>query len=307
MESIIQRHDLVSPLSLRPGDRIGITAPASPFDRIAFFEGIRILEDFGFSVAYEESLFQEDGFLAGPDTHRLDGLHRLFEDQTIRAIWCARGGYGSLRLLPGIDFDILRENPKIFIGSSDISALLNTIHCRSGLITFHGPMVTTLARADETTITAVRQALTDTRPLSLQVDNPQVIQQGKARGMVLGGNLATVCHMLGTPYMPDFTGAIVFLEDIGEKPYRIDRMLTQMTLAGCFDRMAGILFGTFENCGDPAAIRQILSQCFGRSAVPVMAGFSIGHGMPNLTVPIGLEAILDSDSGTLTYLRGAVT
>lgn len=304
--SMKRQLSVLRPSPLRPGDRIGVAAPASPFERDRFFEGIQILEKMGFSAVYDGSVFEADGYFAGSDAHRLAQLHTLFSDPAVRAVWCARGGYGSMRLLPEINYDLVRRNPKPFIGCSDISAMLNTICCRSGLVTFHGPMVTSLHRADELTMKAVMDALTGKNSMIISAGHPKILSPGNARGPVLGGNLATLCHLLGTPYMPDFSGAILFLEDTGEKPYRIDRMLTQMTLAGCFDQVAGIFFGTFENCGEPSQIERILSDAFSGRQIPILAGFDIGHGIPNITVPIGPEAILDTESGTLAYMHSAV-
>ncbi len=140
----------------------------------------------------------------------------------------------------------------------------------------------------------------------IEADRPRLICPGSGRGPVLGGNLATLCHLLGTPYMPSFEGAVVFLEDIGEKAYRIDRMLTQMQMAGCFDRIAGLCFGTFENCGEASDIDRIIDERFGGMSVPVLSGFPIGHGNPNLSLPIGLEAVLDTDSASLSYCQSPV-
>lgn len=301
-----QPDEILRPRALKPGDRIGIAAPASPFDRNLFLKGVAMLEQMGFGVIYDESLFQTTGYLAGPDANRLALFQDLFADPEIKAIWCARGGYGSLRLLPGIDFAALRRMPKLFIGCSDISALLNALYTFSGMISLHGPMVTGLGGADRITIDSIRRIILETEPVTIEATWPRVICPGKARGPVLGGNLATLCHLLGTPYMPDFAEAIVFLEDVGEKPYRIDRMLTQMQMAGCFDRVAGLCFGTFENCGESSDIARIIDERFGAMPVPVLSGFAMGHGSPNLALPIGLEALLDTDSASLSYGRAPV-
>ncbi|MGM0452058.1 MAG: S66 peptidase family protein [Thermodesulfobacteriota bacterium] len=291
------------PKALRPGARIGIAAPASPFDKKAFDAGVNVLSDMGFTPVYFGSLFAADRYLAGPDAHRLQTIQDLFADSTIDAVWCARGGYGSLRLLAGIDYEKMAAFPKLFLGCSDISALVNTLYSRCGWTTLHAPMVTGLGNADAETRASVQAALTGKKPPVLIASETGIIAGGKAQGPVVGGNLSTLSHMLATPYAPDFTDCIVFFEDIGEKPYRIDRMLTQMRLAGCFDRVAGICFGSFTDCGKASDIRRIFEDCFSNAAFPVLSGFSVGHDLPNLTLPIGLSATVDTQTASLTYAQ----
>jgi muramoyltetrapeptide carboxypeptidase len=291
---------------LKPGDRIGIAAPASPFDRDLFLQGIDIVKKMGFEVVCPDDIFCREGYLAGTDEHRLALLHAYFADPEISAVWCARGGYGSMRLLPLLDPGIVYENPKPFIGCSDITALLNFLCHTCGIVTFHGPMITTLPVAGKMSIDFIISALTQDRPLMLSADNPEVIVSGAATGLVTGGNLSTLSHLLGTPFFPDFSGAIVFLEDVGEKPYRLDRMLTQLIFSGHLDRAAGICLGSFHNCGQNDQVQGVLFNRLSSLAIPVAAGFPAGHGMPSLTLPFGLEAVLDADEGTLCYKESAV-
>ena len=239
----------VKPKRLNPGDTIGIAAPAGPFDPEKFMAGKRVLESMGFRTVFDEAIFQKSGFLAGTDVQRADQLNRLFADATVQAIACARGGYGSMRILPLLDFGTIQKNPKIFLGFSDISVLLNVLHERCGLVTFHGPVVTTLADTDQGTVAALERALTSEAPLELSPENGVVVRPGLASGPVAGGNLTTLCHLVGTSYAPSFKGKILLLEDLGEAPYRIDRMLTQMKLSECFDGIAGMILGTFKECG----------------------------------------------------------
>jgi len=291
----------VRPPRLKPGDTIGIVAPAGPFDSDKFMIGKAVLESMGFQTVYDESIFQNHGFLAGTDFQRADQVNRLFADPTVQAILCARGGYGSLRILPLLDFKSIQTHPKIFLGFSDISALLAMLYDRCGLITFHGPVVTTLANATDETISAMKTALTSGIALELIPENGRAIKPGVSSGCVTGGNLTTLCHLVGTPFAPHFDGKILLLEDVGEMPYRIDRMLTQMELAGCFNGIAGLILGAFKNCGLLDEIVEIFNDIFKDVNIPILAGFDIGHEEHNLTIPIGLAATLDADNHRLLF------
>ncbi|MCF8111046.1 MAG: LD-carboxypeptidase [Desulfobacteraceae bacterium] len=292
---------LQHPEPLRQGDRIGMVAPASPFDINRFYRGIEVVRRMGFEPVYTDRIFHKNGYFAGSPKERAREINDFFASPDIRALWAVRGGYGSLRLLPEIDYGIISKTPKIFIGSSDITALLVTLHSRCAMPVFHGPVVASLADTDTDTIEGLARAVGDFHPLEIRALNGRVIREGRAEGPVLGGNLATLCHLLATPYAPDFTGCILFVEDIGEKPYRIDRMLTQMKLAGCFDGVAGIAAGSFKNCGPPEEVERVFADLFSASPFPVVAGFPAGHGIPNMTLPFGISATLDSGSLTLSY------
>ena len=289
----------IKPFPLKPGDTIGIVAPAGPFDPEKFKKGKAVLETMGFRIYYEESIFHQHGFLAGTDIQRADQLNRLFADSSVQAIVCARGGYGSMRILPLLDFKIIQAHPKIFLGFSDISALLAVLYEQCGLVTFHGPMVTTLANATEKTITAMKTALTSDGPLELTPKDGKVIKSGVSSGVLAGGNLTTLCHLVGTPYSPKFKEKILILEDVGEMTYRIDRMLTQMKLAGTFNGVAGLILGAFKKCGQLKKIFEIVDNIFHGTEIPILAGFDIGHGEHNLTVPIGRNATLDTETKRL--------
>jgi muramoyltetrapeptide carboxypeptidase len=295
----------IRPPRLRPGDTIGITAPAGPFDPEKFMKGKTVLETMGFHTCYDESIFQKHGFLAGTDIRRADQVNRLFADSSVRAIVCARGGYGSMRILPYLDFKTIQTHPKIFLGFSDISVLLTILYDRCGLVTFHGPVVTTLANATEKTIMAMKTALTSNAPLELIPGDGTVIKPGVCSGILTGGNLTTLCHLVGTPYTPNFKGKILLLEDVGEMPYRIDRMLTQMKLAGCFNDIAGLILGAFKECGQLNEIVEIFDNIFDDLNIPILAGFGIGHREHNLTIPMGLGATLDTEKKQLLFHESA--
>ena len=294
-------HKSIRPPRLKPGDTIGIVAPAGPFDPEKFMKGKAVLESMGFQTFFDEDIFQKHGFLAGTDSQRLDQVNRLFADPCVQAIVCARGGYGSMRILPFLDFEAIQTHPKIFLGFSDVSALLSVLCDQCGLITFHGPLVTTLAKATEKTIVAMKTALTSDAPLVLIPEDGQVIKSGVCSGLVTGGNLTTLCHLVGTPYAPNFKGKILFFEDVGEMPYRIDRMLTQMKMAGCFKEIAGLILGTFKDCGQLNEIVGIFNTIFEDANIPILAGFNMGHGEHNLTIPMGLGATLDTDKKRLLF------
>ena len=289
----------IKPSPLKPGDTVGIVSPAGPFDPKKFNKGKTVLETMGFRLCYDEKIFQKNGFLAGTDTQRAEQVNRLFADPSVQAIICARGGYGSMRILPLLDFKAIQTHPKIFLGFSDISALLAVLNERCGMVTFHGPMVTTLATATEKTIRGMKTALTSDGPFELIPNDEKVIKPGVCSGVLAGGNLTTLCHLVGTPYHSNFKGKILFLEDVGEMTYRIDRMLTQMKLAGCFDGVAGLILGAFEKCGQLKEIIEIFDNIFHDMDIPIMAGFGIGHGKTNLTVPIGRDATLDTEKKRL--------
>ncbi|MGA7144950.1 MAG: LD-carboxypeptidase [Desulfobacterales bacterium] len=284
----------IRPPCLKTGDTIGIVAPAGPFNPEKFVRGKAVLETMGFRIFYDESIFQQHGFLAGTDAQRADQMNRLFADPSVQAIVCARGGYGSMRILPLLDYQTIQLHPKIFMGFSDVSALLTMLYEQCSLVTFHGPMVTSLAGATEKTISSMRTALTSDGPLELVPEEGKTIKSGISSGILCGGNLTTLCHLVGTPYATNFKGKILLLEDVGEMTYRIDRMLTQMKLAGCFNGMAGLILGAFKKCGQLNEIVEIFDNIFHDADIPILAGFDIGHGETNLTVPLGQDATLDA-------------
>ena len=301
----ILKREPLRPPRLEPGDTIGIVAPASPFDADLFDRGIQALESMGYQIHIPDDLFERNGYLAGNDEHRADLIHRSFSDQTLKALMCARGGYGSMRLLPLLDFSLIQNNPKIFIGLSDISAAPSAIYSKTGLVTFHGPTVTTLSSASEKTREALKAAISPDQPHEIEMKNGITICSGSSSGRVCGGNLNTLNHLLGTPFTPDFKGHLLFLEDRGEKPYRIDRMLAQMKQAGCFRHLAGLILGDFIDCGSQQEIIQIFTEAFADACIPIIGGCEAGHGKQNLTIPFGLEATLDADNCKLSYHQPA--
>jgi muramoyltetrapeptide carboxypeptidase len=293
------------PTRIKAGDTIGIVAPAGPFDRKTFFRGTRIIEDMGFKVFIPPGLFEKNSYLAGSDKHRVQYVNQLFADKSIDAIICARGGYGSMRILPMLDYDAIRNNPKVFVGFSDITILLSVLFTRCNLVTFHGPVVTSLADASEETKQSFFSNITSDSSLEIMLSGGRKIKSGMAAGEVCGGNLTMLCHLVGTPFAPDFKNKILFLEDRGEAPYRIDRMLVHMELAGCFKGLSGIILGAFDECGPIEDVIKIIVELFDKHPLPILAGLDAGHGSHNLTIPLGIEATLDADRHSLIYHRAS--
>ena len=297
----------LKPPRLKRGDTIGIVAPASHFDLETFNRGIAVLESMGFNTSVPERLFNKKGYFAGSDLERAEMVNRYFADKTIKAIMCARGGYGSIRILSLLDYETIQKNPKIFVGFSDVSALLSTLYLRCRLVTFHGPTVTTLANSDNMTKDSLLSMITSGEKPEIAMESGITIQPGSASGPVLGGNLNTLCHLLGTRFQPDFKGCILFLEDRGEAPYRVDRMLSQMKLAGCFNRLAGFILGIFEDCGNTDDIIRIAGDIFKDDKIPILAGLEVGHGKRNFAIPIGLNATVNADQKLLFFHEPATT
>lgn len=301
----IDEKKMIKPARLMQGDTIGIVAPASPFDRKRFDEGIAAIHRLGFGTKFAKGIFERQGYLAGTDQQRAGQLNAMADDDAVQALMCARGGFGSLKILAHLDYDLIRARAKPLIGFSDITTLHQALHLYAGLVTFHGPTVTTLARGDEATRLAWRSALTDPDPMRFDLSGGRTLQAGVCQGHFVGGNLTTLCHMVGTPYAMVFKDALLLIEDTGEAPYRIDRILTQMMMAGAFDGLRGLVLGSFKDCGDTAEVEAIVQRLFGRMGIPIVDGVQMGHGRRNLTVPLGLPARLDTDKGELTFLETA--
>ncbi|MBF0225952.1 MAG: LD-carboxypeptidase [Desulfobacterales bacterium] len=293
------------PKRLCKGETIGIAAPAGAFNIEKFNQGIEILKNQGFNVVTPEGIFNQKSYFAGSDTERAKILNRLFADKSIKAIIAARGGFGSMKILNLINFNSIRKNKKIFIGFSDISAILGHIWKQSRLVCFHGPVVTNLNSIDALSIQSLIYAISSDNTIEIKTSLNHVIKKGTSEGIILGGNLSTICHLVGTPFQINFRNSIMFIEDINEPPYKIDRMLTQMNLAGCFNGIKGIMLGSFENCGDLNEIYKILDEQFMKKKIPILGGFDIGHSTRNLTIPLGIKAIIDTNNNSLIYKKCA--
>ncbi len=230
----------------------------------------------------------------------------MFRNSHIKAVFCARGGYGTTRLLDRIEYDLIRQNPKILVGYSDITALLMAIQKTTGLITFHGPVVREFASRHRDNYEKLISLLSFDKPLKLSLAKGDVLVPGRATGSLLGGNLSLICHLVGTPFLPSFDGCILFLEERGEALYRIDRMLTHLKLSGQLNGLSGLVAGKFEECGDPSSINRLLTDEMSSLDIPIATGLEVGHGYNNLAIPLGLQTELDTDRMTLSIREVAI-
>jgi len=288
---------------LTSGDIIGVAAPSARFDPDMLARGIRHLEAMGFRVRVPRDIYETRRYLAGSDEGRARVLSDLFLDPEVKAVIAARGGYGAMRMLPFLNWKDLSASSTRLIGFSDATALMACLVEKSGVEVIHGPNLVSLAGAGEETLDGMAKALTG-RLNSLAIGGGDCLVAGRARGRLLGGNLATLAHMVGTRFQPDFTDAIVFLEDVGEPAYKVDRMLTQMRLAGLFDRIRGVVAGDFVDCANPDYLPEILMETFGPLGVPVITGLPAGHGVVNLAFPMGRQTVLDTDAARLSWDNG---
>lgn len=296
---------IIKGLRLQPNQTVGVIAPSSPVDQSEISEGLKLLESFPLKVTQGEHLFDRVHYLAGSDYERVSDLHRMFSDPEVKAIFCARGGYGSARLLKEIDFSMIRNNPKIFVGFSDLTALLIALYKECGLVTIHGPTLSNLPN-DKNWEHLSRLITTSQRPqVSFQYGS--VIKEGKASGTLLGGNLSTLCSLLDTPYVPSFDGMILFLEEKGESPYRLDRMLTQLLLSNRLNGLAGLAIGQMVDCGEEEEVNSLLHDRLGGLPVPVVTGLPVGHGDENVSIPLGLPALLDTERMALEIEEAATS
>jgi muramoyltetrapeptide carboxypeptidase len=303
----------IQPPRLRKGDSVSIIAPASPIEqRDGLERGIAALERMGFRVRFDERIFQSSRYLAGSDSARAEELMRAFEDPSVRAIIALRGGYGCARLIPLLAERRLRHNPKIFMGFSDLTTLHLFFQRRFGWITLHGPMATSPAlgniRAGQEEHLVSLWTEPDYRP-TLSFESLETLVPGEAEGMLTGGCLSIIAASIGTAYEIETEGRILFIEDQGEPPYRLDRMLTHLNLANKLQTLAGLLLGRFHDCepnrGDYTA-RDTLLEILAELKVPVIANFPAGHGEDNWAIPLGTRVRINADARTISFLDSAV-
>jgi len=303
----MEKRAIIKPPGLRRGDLIGIISPAGPVSKTDLEAGIKMIKSSGFDVLIGPNTFNRRDYLAGKDEERLSDFHAMFSDQGVKAVFCARGGYGSLRLLDKIDFDLIKKNGKIFVGYSDITALLMAIYSETGLITFHGPVVRGLSSDKRINLDSLFRLLTPGQGLEINLAEGIVLRPGKAKGPLIGGNLSIICHLLGTSYLPSLDGCILFIEDTAEPLYRIDRLLTHLRLSGHLNRLSGLVAGRFDGCGEMSAIERLISDVVGDQDIAIATGLPVGHGPENLALPIGLMAEVDTDRMTLSIVEESVT
>ncbi len=313
---------VIKPKRLRVGDTVGVIAPASGLSKESFDKALQNLADLGFKTKVGKSARNVNGFLAGTDKERLDDLHWAFSDAEIKAVWCVRGGYGVSRILPLVDYNLIRKNPKIFIGYSDITALHTAIFQNCGLVTFHGPVAAS-NYLDYSKNHVVNMLMNPSAPYKIELSEynktnesnlfkTEIITKGKAKGRLIGGNLSLLSALAGTPFaLQNLKGKILFVEDVGEQPYRIDRMLTQLRQSVDLRQLAAIALGIFEDCNpktpNTQSLIEVLKDRLGDLKIPVIYGLSFGHIRDQFTLPVGIEAELDTENATMTFLESGVT
>lgn len=306
------------PKKLKFGDTIGLIAPSSPtstFERVEMAKE-KIIQ-MGFKVKMGKSPYERYGYLSGTDKIRAEDINNMFADPEVNGIICLRGGYGTPRILDLIDYEIIRKNPKVFLGYSDITALHIVFNQIANLVTFHGPMVSSdmLGEFSEFTKNSVFKTLMDSEVIGL-IENPlgyeiETLQGGKAEGTAIGGNLSLISSTIGTAFEIDTKGKILFIEEIGEEPYRIDRMLNQLRLAGKLNDAIGIIFGDFNNCvpsdlNQSLGLEEVINDFIRPLKIPIISNFRAGHCEPQITIPFGIKISLDADNKKIRVLEGAV-
>jgi muramoyltetrapeptide carboxypeptidase len=296
------------PTRLRVGARVGVVAPAGCVEPKSVEAGVAAIRAAGFQVELSPNLFAGNGYLAGTAERRAQDLLGFFQRRDIDAIFCARGGFGSVQLLPYLNVGI-GSYPKIFLGYSDVTILLNWLRQSCGMVTFHAPMVAMdLARGLSEASKAHFWSLLMGEMSDWKINLGEVIRQGKVESELMGGCLSMLVTTLGTPYEIDTRGKLLFLEDIGEKPYRVERMLTHLKMAGKLNDVAGVMFGDFTDCESdgPRGIREVIIDIFRDVSYPVVMGMKAGHGPENFALPLGIKMRLDGDSANLEMLETPV-
>lgn len=318
------RQGIIKPPRLKPGDTVGLITPSGHVDQEKIDKCVGNLQSLELKVKLAKNIRALRGNFAGTARQRLEDLHAMFADPEIKGIWAAHGGSGAIGLLAALDYELIRRNPKVFVGYSDITALHLAILRHSGLVTFHGPVAS--STFSEYSVAHLRAILMAPRPeyvMAMAEENRlkaeasphfsvRTLSAGIAEGTLVGGNLSLLSALVGTPYAADFKRAIVFLEDIGEAPYRIDRMLTQLELSQGFRQAAAVMLGVFDKCGPPdsepsLSLDETIDDHLASSSIPAVYGYSFGHIGHQFTLPMGVKARLDTEKQTLTLLEPAVT
>jgi len=302
----------IKPNALKSGDTVAVAAPAATIERQHLERGVNVLASMGFRVKVSERVLARSGILAGDDRERASELRDYFADPEVKAIFSARGGYGCGRLLPLLDFKVMARTHKIFVGISDATFILNALVDFAGMVSFHGPMVAMdFARGLSPRAFEHMQDLLSGKLDGFELEARETMHPGSAQGEVIGGCLSVLVATIGTPYAPRFDGRILFLEDTGEKAYRIDRMLVQLRQTGALGRLAGIVFGAIRAIdGNEQETRLIASFAAEQTAglgCPVLYGVEAGHGTENFTIPFGVVARIDSAARRIVFTEPAVT
>jgi muramoyltetrapeptide carboxypeptidase len=302
---------------IQPGDAVGIVAPSSPVTESQIEPGLRLLEERGYEVVLGNHVWERDGFLAGPDDHRVADIERMFADPKIKAVICARGGYGVSRVMDRLDLRVVAENPKLLVGFSDITFLQMALLNELGLVTLYGPMLISWVMPHPPSVADLwfraMEVPEPLPPLPLG-GGAETLTPGSAEGAVVGGCLCLLAAAIGTPYEIPTDETLLLLEDINEPPHKVDSMLQQLRQSGFLSGVEGLVIGEMtwtDDRADPKIgsrpAREILVEHLGKRGVPAVIGFPFGHVVGALTLPLGIRASLDADAGTLTYLESATT
>jgi muramoyltetrapeptide carboxypeptidase len=302
----------IKPPALRPGDTVAVVAPAAAIERSYLERGVNALGAMGFRVKVSERVLDRASVLAGPDEDRAAELQAAFADDSVRGIFAARGGYGCGRILPLLDFKAIARTPKPFVGYSDETFLLNSMVEQAGMTAFHGPMVAMdLARGlSQRSADHMRRLLCGEMP-SFELEAREAVHSGSAEGELVGGCLSVVVAMLATPYGPDFKGKVIFLEDTGERAYRIDRMLVQLRQSGALSEAAALVFGAIRpvegSDAESRTIAEFISHQTGGLGIPVLSGVEAGHGTENFTIPFGVKVKVDASARRLGFVESPLS
>ncbi len=301
----------VIPKPLRKGDLIGVAAVSGPVNTSNLEKGIEFFQKLGFRTKFGANIYNQFEYLAGSDKERSDGLNNLISDPNISGIFFARGGYGSMRILREIDYEAIKMRPKILMGMSDLTAVSMAVHRHCSLVTLAGPMLAgqiseVLDRdSEEFMIRALTEPLECFDMIGKLSSELKILRNGKTKGYLLGGCLSVLVSLLGTPYCPDFTDSVLFLEDVNEPAYKIDRMLTQMKLAGIFGSIQGVIIGHFsgnESDAPSSVAERIVMEYTEQGQIPVISNYPHGHALPNITLPVGALVEFEA-SGNHATLR----
>ncbi|HEY2113475.1 MAG TPA: LD-carboxypeptidase [Candidatus Angelobacter sp.] len=303
---------IIKPPALRQGSKIGLIAPASSFNREAFLRGCDRLRQMGYETVYAQNIFDRDIYFAGTAERRTQELHEYWRRDDIAALICVRGGYGSNYLLEKLDYSLFAARPKILLGCSDITSLLTAIHDRTGLVGFHGPMVAKDIADGTFDLLSWQNALQGADNWAVPTIGVEVLRTGKASGRFYGGCLSMLVASLGTPFEIQTQDSILFIEDIAEKPFRIDRMLMQLRLAGKLESVRGFVFGEMLDCAPPKGetytLQQVIMRVLAPYQVPIVYGFKSGHvSSGNITLPIGVQAELEAQKNVSLRIMEAAT
>jgi muramoyltetrapeptide carboxypeptidase len=298
----MKRREFYWPPPVLPGDAVALAAPASQVSRAPWEAGMQILRDWGFQVRCGHEVLEPRPYGEATDKLVARRFEELWLDPEVKAIIGVRGGYGSLKVLPYLDLAALKAVPKRLVGFSDLTNLLWDLHRRLKLVTFHGPVVAQLPELTPAARENLYTWLSAPGPQPLTYPGLAVLHPGTAEGPLAGGNLTTLCHLVGTPYAPQFKGYLLFLEDHNEALYRLDRMLHHLLLAGVLDGVLGVVLGAFSNCGSQDGLLEVWTTALAPLKVPVLADFPMGHQPDNHTLPLGEWARLDASTASLTLL-----